>query len=103
MAVALLMLLQLCAYAATDTVGTREQLVEYLTQQVATKPASIPFNYTSALNRKIEDSTWMSEVLNDVGILNARWSYGGGKCTLKSIEYMPDHIVCTTEKKWSLR
>lgn len=87
------------AYADTDTVSTREQLVALLIRQAASKPDEIPFGYTSALNNRISDSDWMSDVLTEAGIFSARWSYGGGKCTLRSISYMPDHIRCTTESE----
>lgn len=96
--VTVMTLLQLCAFADT-TLNTREQLVDYLTRQAASKPAEIPFRYGTALESNISNSSWMGSVMNDAGIFSARWSYGGGKCTLKSIDYMPDHVTCSSENE----
>ena len=96
--VTVMTLLQLCAFADT-TLNTREQLVDYLTRQAASKPAEIPFRYGTALESNISNSSWMGSVMNDAGIFSASWSYGGGKCTLKSIDYMPDHVTCSSENE----
>jgi len=98
LSVILLALFPLFAHAS-GTVETREQLVAYITAQAAAQPTEIPFEYSSALNSNISDSSWMSGVLYDSGIFSASWSYGGGKCTLKKLQYMPEHTFCTTENE----
>lgn len=92
-----MVILPLYALADDNVLSTRAQLVAYLTKAAVTQPAEIPFQYASNLNSGISDSNWMSDVLNEAGIFGASWSYGGGECTLKSITYMPAHVVCTTE------
>lgn len=94
-----LILLPLCGFAASNTVHSQEQLISYLTDKAASKPLEISFEYADYLNEYIADSSWMGTALNEAGILSASWSYGAGQCILFNINYMPEHIVCTTENQ----
>lgn len=82
---------------AEKNISTRQELITYLTRQTAFQPSEITFSYTSSLKNNIATQSWMSEVLNEAGIFSASWRYGSGSCTLKNIQYMPAHVLCSTE------
>lgn len=99
LAAALILALLSMTAMADSSVSTRSQLVKYLTTFSVSQPSTISFEYTGELKDSIADSSWMASVLNDAGIFSAGWSYGGGKCTFESIQYMPPHSVCASEEE----
>ena len=81
-------------YEYTDT---REALVSYLSEQAASQPEEIEFEFADELYDIISDSDRMTELLNEAGILSCRWSYNTMLCTLSDITFMPPHVMCKTE------
>lgn len=82
---------------AAGNISTKALLISHIKNAAASQPDEITFYYADNLHYNIADSDWMSEVLNESGIFTAYWRYGNNKCTLYTIEYMPEHTVCTTE------